>query len=143
MKSLLSNVITAIVGLWLASMFVAGAGVTLFADSNFFGFALTQTWEIFVLLGVVLGLINFFIKPILDTITFPLRIITLGLFGIVVEMILVFGLDYLFREFSAPLLYPLFWTALIVWTLNIIANNTINKIRPLLRNKLKLSLAAG
>ena len=127
MKSLLSNIITATLGLWLATMFVRGVHVTLYGDSNFFGFALTQRWQIFLLLGITLGLINFYIKPILNTLALPLKIITLGLFGLIIQMALIWGVDYLFREFTAPLIYPLLWTTLIIWALNIIANNSISK----------------
>lgn len=126
MQKLLSNIITAGVGIWLATMIVPGVAVKLLADSSFFGFALTQQWQLFLLLGIVLGLINYFIKPILDVLTLPLRIITLGLFGFIIEMGLIFGLDYIFREFSAPLIYPLFWTAIIIWAINIIINKAIH-----------------
>lgn len=127
MQKLLSNVITATLGLWLATMFVPGAEVDLLADSNFFGFTLGQLWQVFLLLGITLGFINFFIKPVLDTLTLPIRIITLGLFSFVINMALVWGVDYIFREFTAPLYYPLFWTAIIIWALNVIANNFISK----------------
>lgn len=127
MQKLLSNVITATLGLWLADMFVPEVLVVVRADSNFFGFGLSQLWQIFLLLGITLGLINFFVKPVLDTLTLPLRIITLGLFGFAINMALIFGLDYIFREFTAPLFYPLFWTTVIIWALNVIANNFINK----------------
>ncbi len=127
MQKLLSNVITATLGLWLATMLVPGVSVVLRADSNFFGFSLTQLWQMFLLLGITLGLVNYFVKPVLDTLTLPIRIITLGLFSLVINMGLVWGVDYLFREFTAPLFYPLFWTAVIIWALNVIANNFLSK----------------
>lgn len=126
MQKLLGNIITATLGLWLATLFVPGVYVSVYADSNFFGFSLTQTWQIFLLLGATLGLINFYIKPVLDTLALPLKIITLGLFGLIIEMALIWGVDYMFKEFSAPLLYPLLWTAIIIWALNIIVNNTVH-----------------
>lgn len=127
MQKLLSSVITAVLGLWLASMFVPGVSIVLRADSNVFGFSLTQSWQLFLVLGVTLGLINFYIKPILDTLTLPLKIITLGLFGLVIEMGLIWGVDYLFKEFTAPLFYPLLWTAVIIWALNIIVSGMIHR----------------
>jgi putative membrane protein len=126
MQKLLSSVITATLGLWLASMFVPGVDVALRGDSNFFGFSLTQLWQLFVVLGVTLGLINFYIKPVLSALTLPLKIITLGMFGLIIELGLIFGVDYLFREFTAPLIYPLLWTAVIIWALNIIVGNLIH-----------------
>ena len=127
MKSLLSYVVSAGVGVWVASLFVAGVSVVVLPGSNFFGIRLTAQWEIFVLLGIILGLLNFFVKPILNTISLPLRIITLGLFSFVINMGLIWVLDIIFKEFSAPLLFPLFWTTVIVWVLNALLSNTILK----------------
>ncbi len=126
MKKLFSDIVTAILGLWLATILVPGVHVALFPDSNFFGFNITQTWQIFLLLGVTLGLINFYVKPILNTLALPLKIITLGLFGLIIEMALIWGVDYIFREFIAPLYYPLFWTTITIWALNIIMSRILS-----------------
>ena len=120
MRKLIFQIIVAILGIWLATTFVPGVQVKLFLDSSFFGFSLTADWQIFLLLGIILGLLNFFVKPILDAITLPLRIITLGLFSFVINMVLIWFIDFMFREFSTPLVYPLLWTTLIVWTLNVV-----------------------
>lgn len=117
-KKLLSQIIAAVVGLWLAASFVPGVQLNLLTDSSFFGIGLTAVWQIFLFLGVVLGLLNFFVKPVLNLITLPLRIITLGLFGFVVNMALIWIVDVMFKEFSAPLLYPLLLTTLIIWGLS-------------------------
>jgi len=104
--------------LWLAVQFVPGVKVKLLSGSNFFGFMITTQWQLFLLLGIILGLLNFFVKPILDAITFPLRIITLGLFSIITGMVILWIVDILFKELSAPFLWPLLWTTLIIWVLN-------------------------
>ena len=119
MIKVISQIIASAFGLWIATTFVPGVIIELYPNSNFFGFNLTSRWYIFLLLGIILGLINHFIKPILDTITFPLRVITLGLFGFVINMALVWAVDVMFREFSAPLIYPLLYTTLIIWALNV------------------------
>ncbi len=120
MRKLLSQIISAGLGLWLATLVVPEIKIQFYPDSNFFGIPLTAQWQLFILFGIILGLLNFFVKPILDTITLPLRIITLGLFSFVTNMALIWVIDYIFKEFSAPWLYPLLWTTLIIWTLNII-----------------------
>jgi len=112
--------VSAGLGLWLATLWVPGVVVQIYPDSHFFGIPLTQQWHLLVIFGVVLGLLNFFIKPILNLITLPLRIITLGFFGIVINAGFIWIVDYMFRELSIPILYPLLWTALIVLGLNII-----------------------
>ncbi|MDP3882467.1 MAG: phage holin family protein [Candidatus Staskawiczbacteria bacterium] len=120
MKSFLSQVVAAIAGLWLASSFVPNVVVRVYSDSSFFGFGLNAQWQILLILGIILGLLNFFVKPILNAITLPLRIITLGLFSIVVSMAMIWILDKMFAELYVPWLFPLLWTTLSVWALSII-----------------------
>jgi len=51
MQSILVKIISGIIGLWLAAQFVPGV-------------EFTGPWQILILAGAMLGLINFFIKPI-------------------------------------------------------------------------------
>lgn len=120
MVKLLSQIIAGILGLWLAIMFVPGIKVSVFADSNLFGFPLSAQWQIVLALGAILGLLNFFIKPVLKALALPLEIITLGLFSIVINMAIIWFLDLMFYELSVPLLYPLLYTTLIVWALSLV-----------------------
>ncbi len=120
MKKLLSQIITAGLGLWLASVFIPGVVVRTYPQSNFFGFALTAQWQIFLVLGIVLGLLNYFLKPLLKALALPLEIITLGLFTIIINMAILWLLDLMFDELYVPLFLPLLYTALIIWGLNII-----------------------
>ncbi len=48
--------------------------------------------KIFLLIGIVLGFINTFLKPILDFITLPLKLLTFGLFGVVINMVIIWVL---------------------------------------------------
>ncbi|MBX4200694.1 phage holin family protein [Candidatus Parcubacteria bacterium] len=127
MKTLLSSIISAGLGLWLASMFIHGVVVQPHTGSNFFGFALTAQWQLLILFGIVIGLLNYFVKPILDLITLPLRIITLGLVGMLISMAMIWVVDYMFVELSIPLLYPLLWTTLIISVLNIVFGKSVLK----------------
>jgi len=123
MRKLLSQIIAAVAGLWLATMFVPGVVVITYPTSSFFGFSLTAQWEIFVVLGIVLGLLNYFLKPLLKLISLPLEIITLGLFTIAIDMVLIWVLDLMFDELAVPLFLPLLYTVLIILGLNIIVKS--------------------
>lgn len=100
--NLIFQVLAGSLSLWLATKFVPG--VSFSGDIKYF-----------LLTGVVLGLINLIIKPILNLITLPLRIITLGLFGIVINMAVIWFVDIAFPELVIKGIIPLFWTTLIVW----------------------------
>lgn len=72
MKKLLSYIVGAALGLWLATIFIAGVRVSVDSSSTFFGISINQNWKFFILFGIILGLINYFIKPVLDVVTIPL-----------------------------------------------------------------------
>mgnify|MGYP000029443854 CR=1 FL=1 len=120
MKRFLSQVISATIGLWIATLFISGVIVRPYPDSNFFGISLAAQWQIFLFLGIVIGLISYFIKPLLNTIVLPLKIITIPIFSFSIEMILIFILDLIFDELIIPFFLPLFYTSLIIWFTNIV-----------------------
>jgi len=117
-QKLFWHIVGGILGIFLAVKFVLGVSLKVLPDSSFFGIILTQFWQILFLVGGILGLINFFIKPILDKITWPLKILTLGLFSLILNMVIIKFLDILFLEFQILGLIPLFWTTVIVWLIN-------------------------
>lgn len=127
MKRFLSQIIAAILGLWLATLFVPGVEVKAYPTSNLFGFALTAQWQIFLVLGIVLGLLNYFLKPLLKTLSLPLEIVTLGLFTIVINVGLIWLLDVMFDELYVPLFLPLLYITLIIWGLNLILQKFLIK----------------
>ncbi|MEK7562607.1 MAG: phage holin family protein [Patescibacteria group bacterium] len=127
MRKLLSQVVAAALGLWLAKLFVPGVRVDIFPDSNFFGINITQQWQIFLVLGIILGLLNFFVKPVLKMIALPLEIITLGLFSIIISMAMIWMVTIAFKELTVPLYLPLFLTSIIIWISNIIIQKILIK----------------
>ncbi len=99
--------------------FVPGVSLKIPAEGVIFlGMKLTQEWQVLVLVGVALGLVNFFIKPILKIVTLPLRILTFGLLGLVINMLLIWAVDIFFPELVIEGLAPLFWLTVIVWGIN-------------------------
>ena len=118
MERLFWQIIAGILGIFLATKFVPGVSLEIIpGQSQFFGIEFTAPWQVLVLVGGVLGLVNFFIKPILKIITLPLRVLTFGLFSLVMNMLMVWLVDILFPELTIPGLIPLFWTTIIVWVL--------------------------
>lgn len=116
MRRLVLHLGTGVLGLWLAARFVPEV-------------ELVDGTKTLVLAGFVLGLLNFFIKPVLKKITLPLRIITLGLFGFVINMFIVWNVDILFPGLIIKGLLPLFWTTVIIWGLGLFSPVLIPKKR--------------
>lgn len=103
---LVFHIISGALGLFLAAKFVPGV--------EFYG-----TFLMLLIIGGVLGLINFSLKPILKAISLPLRILTFGLFSLVINMAMVWLIEILFpRDLEITGLLPLFWTTVIIWALN-------------------------
>jgi putative membrane protein len=103
---LLFHIISGILGLFLAARFIPGV--------EFYG-----TFLMLVIVGLVIGLINFYIKPFLKVISFPIRILTLGIFSLIIDMALIWFVEIIFpRELEITGLMPLFYTTLIIWALN-------------------------
>ena len=109
MDRLFFQIIAGILGIFLATKFVPGVSLQILpGQSSLFGIEFTAAWQILVLVGGVLGLINFFLKPVLKIITLPLRILTFGLFSLVINMLMVWVVDILFLELVISGIIPLF-----------------------------------
>ena len=118
---LILHIITGVISFWVAIAVIPGVEIEIIPNiSGIFGIQFTATWQILILIGSVLGLINLFIKPILNAITLPLRILTLGLFGLVINIAIIWSVDLLFPDLIINGFIPLFWTAVIVWIVNFI-----------------------
>ena len=107
MRNFILQIITGILGLWLATKFVSGV-------------EFTGPIQILVFCGLVLGLLNFFVKPLLKIITLPLRILTFGLFGLVINLGIIWLLDVIFPQLIIEGFLPLFWTTIIIWGVSLI-----------------------
>ena len=80
-----------------------------------------------LIVGVILGLINFFIKPILDFITMPLKVLTFGLFGLVLNMGIIHVVDVLREELIISGIKPLFWMTIMIWGLSLATHLVFQK----------------
>lgn len=119
--SIFLQITAGIAGLFLADKFVKGVDFTgpLFLIPKnqeqihaFFG--------TLVFVGAFLGILNGIAKPILNKIAFPLRMITLNLFTLVIAMAMVWITDIIFQELQVYGIIPLFWTTVIIWGLSFI-----------------------
>jgi len=106
-KRLISQILAGILGFYLAIRFIPGVE---FAGS----------WQILILAGIVLGLINFFLKPILKIITLPIRIFTFGLFTLAINMGMIWIATRFFPQLKISTVLSLFLTSILVWGLNLI-----------------------
>jgi len=104
---LLFHIISGSLGIFIAAKIVPGV--------QFYGSYLSL-----IIIGVALGIINFFIKPVLKALSLPIKILTLGISSLIINMAIVWLIEIIFpKELEITGLIPLFWTTLIVWGLNL------------------------
>ena len=70
------------------------------ADYFLEGVHISDDLKTVVIVALVLALLNTFLKPILVLLTIPITIITLGLFLLVINILIVFLADYLIGGFT-------------------------------------------
>ena len=108
------------VALWIATLVVDGVDVD---ASTTGGEVLT-----IVVVATVFGLINLFIKPIVKLLSLPLYIITLGLFTLVVNALMLLLTSWIAGLLGVPFDVDGFWAAVlgglvisvVSWLLNVL-----------------------
>ncbi|MFN4146472.1 MAG: phage holin family protein [Runella sp.] len=73
--------------------------VVVVADRVLKGFQV-DSLQTAVIVAIVMGLLNTFVKPVLHFLAFPITLITLGLFYFVINVLIVYLCDYLVDGFS-------------------------------------------
>lgn len=79
-----------------------------------------------VVVAVVLGVINLFIKPVLIFLTLPVTVLTLGLFILVINAVVILIVDALVPGFEVSN----FWWALLFSLVLTIVNSFLNSLTP-------------
>ncbi len=75
-----------------------------------------------VITGLILGIVNFLIRPLIRFISFPLRIITFNLFSLIIDIGLVWLVVGVFSPIKIEGIIPLFWLVFIIKFLSLIFN---------------------
>lgn len=71
-----------------------------------------------IVLAVVLALINIFLRPIINLLTLPLNIVTLGLFSLIVNALLIMLAGMLVPGFTVDGFWPAFFFGILVALIN-------------------------
>ncbi len=71
-----------------------------------------------VVVVVVLAILNLFIKPIIVLLTLPLNILTLGLFTLVINALLVLLAAHIVPGFVVVGFWPALWFSVLLWLIN-------------------------
>ncbi|MDP1845922.1 MAG: phage holin family protein [Candidatus Moranbacteria bacterium] len=114
MLRLLIHVLSNALGIW--------AAVRLVADIHFYG-----DWKWLILAGAVLGLINFLIKPIVKIISAPLIWVTLGLFTIVINVLMLNLAAKIVGALVIDTWIAAFWAVIVISAINFLVSSLIRE----------------
>lgn len=100
------------------------------ADALFDGIWFATPQSLFIA-GLMLGMVNTFVKPALVILTLPLSIVTLGLFVLVINALMLLLVAWLIPGFMVAGFWSGFHVALFVAIFSFIVNSLIgfNKVR--------------
>ncbi len=77
--------------------------------------------------GLLLGFLNAFVKPILVILTLPFLILTLGLFTLVINALMLYGVGHIMRpsSFQVDSFSAAFWGGLVISIVSMLLNAMI------------------
>lgn len=104
---ILSHLFVSTLAIIIATYIIPGASITLMSA---------------IVLAVVLGIINVFIKPFVKLIALPLTIITLGLFSLVINALFILLAEKIVPGFSVAGFWTALWFSLTLSLINALFN---------------------
>lgn len=97
---------------------IANSAAILIATKYIPGFIFSGTPVDLFIAGAVIGLINSFIKPIIELISLPVVLLTLGLFNIIINVGLLLLADRFLDQLTINGFWPAFWGVIIISLVN-------------------------
>ena len=83
------------------------------------GFVVSGSWKEYLIAGTFLGLLNLIVRPVLKMISMPFIILTLGLFTLIINGLLLWTVDYIFEFMSIKDLTALLYAVIIITIVNL------------------------
>ncbi len=91
------------------------------------GIVFEGDWEWLILTGAILGLINFFIKPIVKIVSLPLIWLTLGLFTIVINVLMLTLAAKISGTLFIETWTAAFWAVVVISIINFVISSIIRE----------------
>ena len=106
LSKLLGKVVGNAAGLYVASYFLPGV-------------ILSGGWKGLLIAAIALAVLHTILRPLLKIITAPLILITLGLFSIIINIVILWVADHYLTQIAFADLYSLAVTSVIIMVVNI------------------------
>ncbi len=103
MRTILHLIIAAL-AVYLAGYLIPGVGI--------------ESYWVAIVVALVLGILNAFLKPLLSLLTLPINILTLGLFSIVINAIIILLVDAIVPGFAVNGFWNAVLFSIVLWIIN-------------------------
>lgn len=99
--------------IWLTSLWINGVDIVAGADAPDTGRSWLDTVIVVAVIAVIFTLVNAIVKPIVQLLSLPLYVLTLGLFHLVVNALMLMLTSWISEQTNFGLVVDGFWTALL------------------------------
>ncbi|GAB2609574.1 phage holin family protein [Pseudactinotalea suaedae] len=101
------------VAIWLASLWIGGIDIVAGSDAPETGEPVLNTVIVVAVVALIFTLVNAIVKPIVKMLALPLYLLTLGLFFLVVNALMLMLTSWISGQTSFGLTVDGFWTAVL------------------------------
>lgn len=101
-------------GLWLAGELIDGI-------------SFNGDWRVIAVAALIFSIVNAFVRPILIILSLPAIIVTLGLFTLIVNSLMLYLVELLYPAFSIATFGAAILAVVIIWVVNFAANTLIKE----------------
>ena len=98
------------------------------ADWAFDGLSI-ERWGPIILAGVVLGLANVFLKPLVTFIALPLILLTFGIAYFFVNVVMLLFTEWVTPDFSIDGFWTYVGATIVVWLVNVTVGWVLDRVR--------------
>ena len=98
----------------------ANAGAIYFASSIVEGFTFSGNFGILIAIALALALFHSFIYPVIKILAFPLVFLSFGLFGTILNLVVLWGIAQYVPQLTIDGLMPLIWATAILSLTNLL-----------------------
>ena len=82
-------------------------------------------FKIALFAGLLLGLLNFLVKPIVKLLSLPINVLTLGLFNIIINAGMLWIVDYFIKGLKVSGFWGYIWGSLVISVISIVLSKII------------------
>lgn len=82
----------------------------------------------FMLGGALLALLNMTVRPFLKLVSLPLIILSLGIFGLVINALILWLVDFIFDFVRIQNIWALLWATIVITIVNLLVSGISKRI---------------